>query len=343
MLHPLLEARLQAAAINAGVSGPQPRRGEAIFDDADPRTWTEFVGQARARQHLQAAIRSAQARGKRLDHVLIASISGAGKTSLARLIAHELGVGVLELSGVIGVDEARQALSAMKDGDVLFIDEIHMMVSGGKSKAEWLLPFLQTGKLLTSRGSEPMPDVTVIGATTDVQKLPHTITDRFIIQPMLAPYRDSEAVQILTGMAARMGFGTDDLPAVPETDLAALAEAANNSPRGMRNLLATYRDTLFQAGGAYDLDMALSWRGVTRDGLDQVAQDYLLVLVACEGQAALATIQGQMGESGPLQYTESLLGARGYMTIEGRGRKLTPEGVARAAKLIQARKREAAA
>ncbi len=343
MLHPLLEARLAAAAINAGTSGPQPRRGAEIFDDADPRTWEEFVGQARARQHLCAAIRSAQARDRRLDHVLIASISGAGKTSLARLIASELGVGLVELSGVIGVDEARAALQSMKDGDVLFIDEIHMMVAGGKAKAEWLLPFLQTGKLLTSRGAEPMPDVTVIGATTDVQKLPHTITDRFIIQPMLVPYRDTEAVQILAGMAQRMGFGSDGLPPVPDDDLAALARAANNSPRGMRNLLATYRDTLFQADGGYDLDLALSWRGVTRDGLDQVAQDYLMVLVACEGQASLATIQGQMGESGPLHYTESLLGARGYMTIEGRGRKLTSEGVQRAAELIASRKQEAAA
>ncbi len=335
-LHRHLEARLRAAAFAANTAGPQPKRGADIFDGPYPRTWDEFIGQPLAREHLQAAIASSRRRGVRLEHVLIASgLAGIGKSSLARLIASELGAGLLALSGVIAVDEARTALRAMRDGDVLFIDEIHQIVGGNRARAEWLLHLLQDGRLLTARGAEPMPDVTVVAATTDAQKLPETILDRFVIQPTLVPYDEAEALMIASGLAGRMGFGGDVLGPVPNADLIALTQAANNAPRTMRKLLATYRDTAFRGEETrFDVDAALRWAGYTRDGLDEVAQKYLLVLVACEGRASLATIAGQMGEPGPLRHTEALLGVRGYITIEGNGRELTQAGVVRAGELL---------
>ncbi len=327
----MLAQRLKRAQAAAEVDGPQPRRGAEIFEGDYPCDWSAFVGQERAKEHLQAAISSARARGRRLDHVLIASgMAGVGKTSLARLVAGSMGAGFQELSGTISVDEARPALQVMEPGDVLFIDEIHQ-VSG--VKGEWLLHLLQDGRLLTGRGAEPMPDITVVAATTDPQRLPRTILDRFVIRPTLAPYTDEEAVRITCELAARLGFGSGVIPTPEPGDLLAMARAGNNSPRSIRALLATYRDTRF-AGGEYSLDLALTWAGTTRDGLDNTAQEYLLVLAACEGQASLATISGQMGEPGPLRHTEALLGMRGYVTIEGRGRKLTTAGVQRVGELM---------
>lgn len=339
MIHPRIQERLRVAGMAVAVEGPTPKRGEEIFGDGPyPRNWDQFVGQSTAVRHLKAVIASARARGTRLDHVLLASgMGGVGKSSLARLIAYLCGVGFMELSGPVTVDEARSALRGMQDGDILFLDEIHQLVSGGKGRAEWLLHLLQDGRLLTASGAEPMPDVTIIGATTDSQRLPTTILGRFRIRPVLEAYTDDEALQIIQGMAVKLEFGTDLFPMPPNDTLSAIATAANNAPRDMTAVLVAYRDTYYDGEPGFDLNTALAWAGVSSDGLNRIAQDYLLVLVSCEGKASIATIAGMLGEPGPLGHTENLLSQRGYVTIESGGRRLTVDGVRRAGKLLQER------
>jgi Holliday junction resolvasome RuvABC ATP-dependent DNA helicase subunit len=96
----------------------------------------------------------------------------------------------------------------MEDGDVLFLDEIHMLVAGGKAGAEWLLPLLQNGVLITAKGAEEVPRVTILGATTDVQKLPERFISRFKHRPLLVPDTDEEGTEIALIRASRSGSGS---------------------------------------------------------------------------------------------------------------------------------------
>ncbi len=328
-LHPKLAKRLMSTARALESAGP--KRGDDLFEGGYPSTWAGYIGQANAKEFLQAAVAGAVASRKRLPHVLLKSgYAGVGKSTLPRLIAGELGVGMLELSGKIKVAEARTALKQCEDRDVVFIDEIHQLagVSG-----EWLLHLLQDGRLLTGRGSERMPDVTVIGSTTDAQRLPVTVLGRFPIRPVLAPYTDDEAVLIAASLAKRMGFGTRKRPMPPPGDLKALAMAGNNSPRDIAALLTAYATT--EHAGGLSVERALQWAQVTWDGLDDLAQTYLRVLVEeCEGTASEATLKALLNEPGPLRHTEQLLRQHGFVEITSAGRQLTEEGFKRARQLI---------
>jgi Holliday junction resolvasome RuvABC ATP-dependent DNA helicase subunit len=322
------KTRLKATALAMGQQGP--KRGDDIFAGGYPSSWDAYVGQGQAKEYLQAAVAAAEATGDRLPHVLLRSgHAGIGKSTLPRLIAGQLGVGLLELSGKIKIGDARTALRSCEDRDVVFIDEIHQTAGVA---GEWLLHLLQDGRLVTGRGTEQMPNVTVIGATTDAQKLPLTILSRFKIRPTLAPYTDEEAVLIAASLARRMGFGTRKMPMPPPGDLKALAMAGNNSPRDIESLLTAYSTTAYSGGTS--VERALQWAQVTWDGLDDIAQMYLKVLVECEGTASEATIKALLNEPGPLRHTEQLLRQREYLEITSAGRRLTEQGLLRARQLI---------
>ena len=277
--------RLRAAHYNVISTDDSiaPRRGADIFTGGYPATWAELVGQHEAVTRLRAAITSAKHEGRRLDHVLLASgLPGVGKSTLARLIAGEMGVGFCEVSGPVKVEEARRVLRGMEDGDVLFWDECHQAVQGGKGKAEWALHLLQDGRLLTAAGIEQVADITVVMATTDAQRLPLTVLSRLPVKPVIVAPTYEESMQLVRTLAVRQ-IGTS----VPNFLVTGVASASNGSPRDMTALLIALRDG-HAADGAWDLDRALRWCGVTRDGLNTLAQEYLMVLlVQCNGIAVL--------------------------------------------------------
>jgi Holliday junction DNA helicase RuvB len=307
------------------------KRGDDIFAGGDyPAKWDGFIGQAEAIKQLQAAVASAKGRGKPLDHVLLASgAQGIGKTTLAQIIAHEMGVGFLAVSGPLSVDDARQLLRQMEDGDILFWDEIHLAVAGNRNRADWILPLLTDSVLMTKKSVEHMPRVTVIGATTDVGKLPQTIISRFMVRPVLNYYTDDEGVMLAETLGDRM-----DVILCDHTDYARVARAADNNPRDIRMILTAVRDIAFAGEG--DLALAFQWAGVTHDGLSRVAQDMLVVLLdAPDNTASLETIQASLGEPGPMRHAEQKVIQKGYVLITGRGRKLTERGIERAIQLTQ--------
>jgi Holliday junction DNA helicase RuvB len=318
-----------------GPKGAGPKRGADIFEGTDyPRAWPEFIGQEGAKEQLQVAVGSATARSVRLDHTLLASgLAGVGKTTLAYLIAYNMGVGITATSGPLTMEKFRDMVKVMEDRDILFIDELHMMVGGNRNKADWLLPFMTDGKLYTDRGAEKMPDVTIVGATTDAGKLPATLLGRFMMQPSIERYSPAEAALIGKQLAARMGVK------VPAGAFPDIARAADGNPRMMRQILTAVRDLGFAYPDTHpNLVKAFEWSGVSADGLSQIARDMLLLLYGAKDYtSSIDSLRAQLGEPGPLGHHEQALMQRAYLTVTGRGRKLTDEGLARARQEVVAR------
>jgi len=318
-----------------------PKRGEALFEGTDyPRTWADYVGQGEAKAFLRASAMTAKARGKRMDHVLIASgQAGIGKSALARLIAQEMDAGLVEVQGVVEVSEAIRIFNGMQDGDILFWDEIHNAVSGGKAKAEWLLPFLQDGVIVTAQGVTAVPSITVIAASTDAQKLPEAILSRFTVKPVLESYTTAEAGKIFDLNAKRI-FGEVGLPTPGRWNREAIVEAANRNPRQITQLVRVLLTSVIGSGAScegedYPMDEMYSWSGLTTDGLDRTAQDYLMQLFyAPNFTAGERTIAQALGEPTPPRHTEKLLIQKGLVQVCSRGRQLTSDGVVRANELL---------
>jgi len=316
---------------------PKPKRGEAIFENVSgPRTWNEYVGQRRAKGQLRAAVASAKFRGACVDHILIASgVPGVGKSALARIVASEYDGGLVEVQGAITLEEARAILAGMQDGDFLFLDEIHQMVVGGKSKAEWLLPLMQDGVLLTPQGEWKAPKVTIIGASTNAAELPEAILSRFTLKPVIEMYTEDEATDIAEGMAKSI-YGDIGLPLPTRATCAALAEAANHSPRDIGSMLRLLRDAEIAEeaqrdnDGDTDLTAMLEWAGRTADGLDDLAQRYMATLLTTfGGRTGKANIGSVLGESTYPHLTEQVLLQKGYLGIDKGGRYLTELGTER--------------
>lgn len=307
-----------------------------------PTDWAEIIGQDKAKLQLMTAARSAKLRGVSMPHTLLVSGKpGIGKTSLALLAAGEMGAEVKVVSGKIVGAQARMLLAGMADGDCLIIDEMHQLVSGGKTNAEWLLHYLQDGVLIGPLGPETQPKVTVIGCTTDIGKLPMTVVSRFPVVPDLVDYTDAEAALIAGVQAKRAFLAPAPLPCTK--NLAAIARAASNSPRLMRALLETLRDITLVSGGStwneeaqtYDLTQVLDWHGLTEDGLTALAQRYLVVLAEefMGEPAGVAMMKERLQEPGGVESTERLLLDKGYIALTKRGRILTQHGMKRARKL----------
>lgn len=303
-----------------------------------PLTWETFVGQDRAKRILRREAQAARIMGKSLPHTLIADgAQGIGKTSLALLTANEMGAHCKMASGQIKDTEARMLFAGMTDGDILIIDEVHRMAAVSSRNTEWLLHYLQDGVLLGPLGVEEVPKVTIIACTTEKGRLLATVLDRFKIEPPLERYSDSQGAQIAAVTAARV-FGQVDLPSPTTANCKAVACAANNNPRIMRNLLESLRSDALTGGAdfrsrrGYDLSTVLEDNGLTPDGLNVTAQRYLTSLFQDfnGGPTGKSAMQDRLQEPGGLTTVEQLLQEKGYMKKIQRGRCLTQSGIHRA-------------
>ncbi|KUR77275.1 Holliday junction branch migration DNA helicase RuvB [Novosphingobium sp. Fuku2-ISO-50] len=260
---------------------------QAQIEDADaamrPKTLAEFVGQESARENLKVFISSAKARREAMDHVLFFGPPGLGKTTLAQIIARELGVNFRATSGpvIAKAGDLAALLTNLESGDVLFIDEIHRL---NPQVEEVLYPAMEDRALDLIIGEGPsarsvridLPPFTLIGATTRQGLLQTPLRDRFGIPVRLQFYSVAELERVVARGASLMGIGID-----PE-GAREIARRARGTPRVAGRLLRRVRDFAQVAGDAVIsralADSALTRLEVDSLGLDLQDRRYLLMI-----------------------------------------------------------------
>ncbi len=263
------------------------RRPEDLDTALRPRTLDEFVGQQAARENLRVFIAAAKKRGEALDHVLFFGPPGLGKTTLAQIIARELGVGFRATSGPVIAKSGDLAaiLTNLEDGDVLFIDEIHRLAPAVE---EILYPAMEDRVLDLVIGEGPsarsvridLPRFTLVGATTRQGLITTPLRDRFGIPVRLNFYSVDELEQVVRRAARLLGMAlTDD-------GAREVARRARGTPRIAGRLLRRVRD-FAEAGGDAQLgakvdarvaDAALTRLEVDHLGLDAMDRRYLAMI-----------------------------------------------------------------
>ncbi len=268
-----------------------------------PKTLAEFVGQEAAKDNLRVFIESAKSRGEAMDHVLFHGPPGLGKTTLAQIVARELGVGFRATSGPVIAKSGDLAalLTNLEPGDVLFIDEIHRL---NPAVEEVLYPAMEDRALDLIIGEGPsarsvridLPAFTLIGATTRQGLLTTPLRDRFGIPVRLNFYSHGELEQVVTRGARLLGIGIEPQGA------SEIARRARGTPRVAGRLLRRVRDFAHVAGSA-SITRAIADDALTRlevDALGLDAQDrrYLTMIadIYKGGPVGIETLSAGLSE-----------------------------------------------
>ena len=297
-----------------------------------PLCLEEYIGQEKAKEHLRVYIDAAKARGEALDHVLFYGPPGLGKTTLAGIIAHEMGVHMKVTSGpaIEKPGEMAAILNNLQEGDVLFIDEIHRL---NRQVEEVLYPAMEDfsidimiGKGAAARSIRlELPSFTLVGATTRAGLLSAPLRDRFGVVHHLEFYTPQELTTIITRSAAVLGVEIDEKGAY------AMARRSRGTPRLANRLLKRVRDF---AQVKYDgvitqevANFALDLLDVDKYGLEQLDRTILQTIIEkfCGGPVGLDTLAAAIGEdSGTLEDVyEPYLIKNGFSNRTPKGRVVT--------------------
>jgi Holliday junction DNA helicase RuvB len=305
-------------------------------DDLDrslrPKKLDDFVGQDRIKQQLAIFIEAAQARGEALDHVLLAGPPGLGKTSLAHIVAAEMGVPMVQTAGPALERKADVAsfLTSLEPGSVFFIDEIHRL---GRAVEETLYPAMEDGELPVVLGQGagartvtlPLPPFTLVGATTRAGLLTTPLRDRFGVCHRLEHYSAEHLATIVERSAGILGVEVDVEGA------RTIAGRSRGTPRVANRLLKRVRDFAQVKGrgtiGAEVATDALEMLEVDAGGLDR-SDRALLDTVATKfagGPVGLSTLAVAIGEEQDTieDVLEPYLLQQGLLKRTPRGRVLT--------------------
>lgn len=314
-----------------------PKMANAADNWDGPTRWDQFIGQDRVKEQMRIHINSANARGVALDHTLFGSgVPGVGKTTLAHIVATDMGTNLIKLVPPFHKDTLFEAVTSLNNRDILFIDEIHKMSDNGSAMAENLLHILEEGVIYTDEGAVRLANITVIGATTDSGTLPEPVLDRFVIKPHFAEYSIMELALITARFCGRFIAGVNDEVVV------AIAHACRGTPRVARELVMAGRDLAISMGRSPTPEELLEFKQLDPDGMTLVHRNYLLALYenfarkgsggkGVEYIAGASSLQKVLRETkGGLAAIERFLLKKGYIDQTPSGRRLTPSGIAKA-------------
>jgi Holliday junction DNA helicase RuvB len=323
-------------ATRPGILNPAPR-GEDQDASLRPQRLADFVGQAKVRANLEIFVQAARGRGEALDHVLFVGPPGLGKTTLAQIVARELGVNFRATSGpvIARAGDLAALLTNLEERDVLFIDEIHRL---NPAVEEILYPALEDYQLDLIIGQGPaarsvridLARFTLVGATTRLGLLTTPLRDRFGIPIRLDFYENSELEQIVRRNARILGAP------ITGSGVREIARRSRGTPRIAGRLLRRVRDfaAVEGAGEITDAvaDRALLALDVDERGLDALDRRYLSNIAENfgGGPVGIETISAALSEPRDAieDIVEPYLIQQGFVQRTPRGRLLTPRAFA---------------
>ncbi|MAX87361.1 MULTISPECIES: Holliday junction branch migration DNA helicase RuvB [Thalassolituus] len=312
---------------------PTPQLGEEKQDRAiRPRMLDDYIGQPHVREQMEIFIGAAKGRGEALDHTLVFGPPGLGKTTLANIIAEEMGVQIKSTSGPVleRAGDLAAILTSLEEGDVLFIDEIHRM---SPAVEEVLYPAMEDYQLDIMVGEGPaarsmkieLPPFTLVGATTRAGLLTSPLRDRFGIVQRLEFYNIHDLSSIVSRSGRLMELE------VEEEGAQEVARRARGTPRIANRLLRRVRDyAQVKADGRVTkevADLALNMLNVDAQGFDHMDRRLLLTLMEKYdgGPAGVESLAASIGEERDTieDVLEPYLMQQGYITRTPRGRTAT--------------------
>lgn len=311
-------------------------KDDGILDNSiRPEVIDEYIGQNDVKENIKIFIEAAKMRGEALDHVLLYGPPGLGKTTLAYIIANEMGTNIKTASGpsIEKAGDLAAVLSSLEPGDVLFIDEIHRMP---RFIEEILYPAMEDFTLDIIVGGDgnsrnikiDLPPFTLVGATTRAGDLSSPLRDRFGIVSKLQFYNQEELTQIIKRSARVLDVSIDD-DAAEE-----LASRSRGTPRIANRLLKRVRDfALVEGKGVIDkkiTDSALSRLKIDKIGLDDIDHALLSAIITKfnGGPVGVDAISSAIGEevSTIEDVCEPYLLQMGLLKRTNRGRVVTKQG-----------------
>ena len=300
-----------------------------------PKLLKDYIGQSKAKENLKVFMEAAKKRGESLDHVLLYGPPGLGKTTLAGIIANEMGVNIRITSGpaIEKQGDLAALLTNLSENDILFIDEIHRL---NRSVEEILYPAMEDGALDIIIGKGPsarsirleLPRFTLIGATTKAGALTAPLRDRFGVVLRLELYSPEELGKIVSRSANILGIGIEKEGALE------IASRSRGTPRIANRLLKRSRDFAEIVGNgtisADSANLALSRMEIDKLGLDNIDRLLLTSMIKNYngGPVGLETIAATIGEESVTieDVYEPYLLQLGFISKTPRGRVVTPAG-----------------